>query len=771
LSAATQNDAPGVLVRLRRTKTPESSKKVYTRFIEVRLKQIVHRVGQHFLQAFQRGKKLWLLSLTGSLALAYFAGTFLLTIPYGYYVPRKMVFALALVPFIFVGLSYLLGALFLSRWESIPKKNRLELLALSAVASAALFFIFPNPRPLLPQSHLLQLIASGQKNKQSAGSVVEVRQIRTLDGKDIPLDQLHRAGDWQLTAGELLSLNGGSESIAEMSGTISGGVIVSLRYLEDGGNVTIRWDGNDSVIDLYAYANGTIEEFVFEGLNWPQLTLLQTGLTVITYLLYFLSLFMVVFFFSFVIRSGLMHAKVVRILVILAYVICLAAFLQVKFSYIDFSGTRTSRDSQSYARSADLPLNSLAFWAGERPFTYPLVLKIFDVHPAVIWPRDASERVWQFQIWLSIASWGLLAWLVSSKVRQNWLKPLAFAGILFFSLSFEIGKWDSLMLSESISVSLFVLMIALWVGWPSFSSNKLGRLIPWLFLAALSAVTILYSFVRDSNPYFLVMAGAMFLLRIIFSKKGDPQKRTQLIYILVLILTVFLQNVSLTVGNRWQVFIYDHLAYRILRDDSARNFFAAHGLPVSDTLMSILTMPGYQYQEMIDSDPVMQPVKQWVEQSGKSTYFLYLLSNLGDSLAAPIRHASEMLDDRRVSYAYPKYPARPYTEQVNQISNAFYFRLPGLEWGAGIVLLAASIFWFLRRRTNSAWLVVAILALSMYPMMFLIWHGEPMEIGRHALQVSVQFRLAAWMALMLFIDAITIRVFAASTVDIKPQSH
>ncbi len=730
------------------------------------MRHFIQSVVKHIIQSVWRAKIFWPLNLIGSLALAYLGGTFYLSIPQRYYVAHKMGFVLAAAtPFIFVGLSYLVGALILPRWPAIARKNRLQLLVLSGVVAGALFFIFPNPMPLIPQTHQLQLVASGEKFGLSAGSVVEVRQIRTLDAKFIPLDQLQRSGDWQFTADELLSLKGGADSVADFTGTISGGVIISLRYLEDGGKVTIRWDDDAQVIDLYAYANGTIEEFPFEGLRWSQLTLLQTALIIATYFLYFLSLLIVVFFFSFVVRAGLFQPKIVRILVVLAYVIALAAFLQTKLSYIDFSNTRPSRDSQSYVRSADLPITSLAFWAGERPFTYPLTLKILDVHFADNWSKLVQNRVWGFQFWLSIGSWVLLALLVSLKIRQNWLKPLAFAGILFFSLSFEIGKWDSLMLSESISISLFVLLIAHWVGWPTFTSQKLGRWIQWLFLIALSAVTILYSFVRDSNPYFLLMAGAMFLLKILVTKQNSRLKRTNFIYIAVIILTVLFQNISLTAGNRWQVFIYDHLAYRILRDESATAFFAAHGLPVTDTLRSIVNMAGFQYQEMISTDPVMQPVKQWVEQSGKSTYFLYLLSDVGAALKAPIDHAPEMLDDRRVSYAFPRYSSRPYTEQVNEISNAFYFRAPALEWLAGAILLAAAIFWLFKRRADSGWFVVTILALTIYPMLFIVYHGEPMELGRHALQVSVQFRLAAWMALIFFIDAITIRILAVHAAD------
>ncbi len=728
---------------------------------------------RHFWHSIWRARKYWPLSLIGSLALAYLAGALLLTIPNGYYLPHKMLAALAAVPFIFMGLSYLIGRLFLPRWAAISKKNRLELLALSAVVAAALFFIVPNPKPLIPQTHQLELVANGDKYILSHGSEVEVRQIRALDGKNIPLDQLRTSGDWQFSSGSLLSLRGSSDSVADVTGSISGGVIISLRYSENAGIVNVRWDGEERGIDLYVYANGTIEEFVFEGLLWSQLTLAQILLILSTYVLYILGLFLVVFSFSFVIRCELIRPKVFQILLVLAYMACLVIFIRAKFinSY-NFISASSYPDSRDYIQNADLPITSLAFWAGQRSFTFPLVLKMLDVHYADGWSNQVMDRVRLFQTWLSIGCWALLALVVSLRTRQNWLKPAAFACILVFSLSFNIGKWDSYMLSESVSISLFVLLVAHWIAWPFLESKRIGRLFQWLFLVELSVVTILYSFVRDSNPYFLLVAGVIFLFGIILKKKENALRRFHLIYVFVILLVIVSQNITITVGNRWQVFIYDHLAMRILGDDSARSFFEAHGLPVSDALMSVVGMHGSQYQEILIHDPQMQPVRQWVAQSGRSTYFLYLLSNLGESLAAPVKNTSVLLnEDPYLNYVRALNPARPVPRSAAEITQVFNFRLPEFEWLAGIVLLGASIFWLVHRRVNSAWFGVAILALSIYPLMFIIYHGEPMEVSRHALQVSLQFRLAAWMAVILLIDSITIRILAPRGVKSKPLSH
>jgi len=42
--------------------------------------------------------------------------------------------------------------------------------------------------------------------------------------------------------------------------------------------------------------------------------------------------------------------------------------------------------------------------------------------------------------------------------------------------------------------------------------------------------------------------------------------------------------------------------------------------------------------------------------------------------------------------------------------------------------------------------------LLIYSHSFLVWHGDAMEIGRHSLQVSIQFYLSLWTAILLTID-------------------
>jgi hypothetical protein len=53
--------------------------------------------------------------------------------------------------------------------------------------------------------------------------------------------------------------------------------------------------------------------------------------------------------------------------------------------------------------------------------------------------------------------------------------------------------------------------------------------------------------------------------------------------------------------------------------------------------------------------------------------------------------------------------------------------------------------------------VPAFLIVSLYPLLFVVWHGDAVEVERHALQIAYQIRLAVWMALAFGLDFLCAR--------------
>jgi hypothetical protein len=631
------------------------------------------------------------------------------------------------------------------------------LLLWSAVVAAAFFFIFPNSLPLLTQNHTLKLLATGSQNKASKGTVVEIRQLRSMDGRTFPWEKLKLAGDWRIIENELFSLKGGSDAVAEFSGPVPGGLVLSFRYMEDAGRVRVIWDGVEKDLDLYT-TPGIIKDDELPGFSWPQTTFWEAAWILVTKLLYFVGWFSLALILSLFVRMRIVGQRLGSILLVLAFVSIYILFLKGKFSYAEFNGIQPYFDSRSYVETADLPLTAPEFWMGQRPFTLPLLYKLLDVHLVDDWNHTVMRRISFVQIWLSIGCWTILAGVLALKTRQRWLKPVAFGIMLLFGLNLEVGIWDRLMLSESLSFSLFALLIAVWLLWGGFP-EKVHWVGKSLFVAALILLTVLYSFLRDTHVYFLLVAAAVMGLGVVSKKIGAGWRKYYWVYILSIVILAFLQNLSLVAGKRWEVPAYNSLAKWILPNERARDFFVQRGLPVSEKLMQISQMSVVQYTERIQHDPELAPAKQWIEQNWRSVYVGYLLANLGDSLAAPIREIPTLLDAGALRYHSPIFPARPFSDDMLWVTRLVYVRSPWIEGLAAILLvIGCAVYWFQKAPGNSVGWVLSVLIVSIYPLMFLVWHADPAEPQRHALQIGIQFRLAGWMGLVLGIDWLTRKI-------------
>ena len=78
--------------------------------------------------------------------------------------------------------------------------------------------------------------------------------------------------------------------------------------------------------------------------------------------------------------------------------------------------------------------------------------------------------------------------------------------------------------------------------------------------------------------------------------------------------------------------------------------------------------------------------------------------------------------------------------------------LPSLLVWLGVVIVAAA--WLARQGAARAiWLVPGTALLLQVPHAALVWHGGPLEIPRHALQVGVLTRLSLLVLTIFLIDA------------------
>lgn len=440
------------------------------------------------------------------------------------------------------------------------------------------------------------------------------------------------------------------------------------------------------------------------------------------------------------------------------------AFVFVKIQIFNLDQDQIFPDTKSYAIVADAPLFQKPFWAHERPFTYPLLFKALGIRGEFyLIPEDAFSKATLFQIAFSIVCWTSLGLSIALTIKSRWLKWIAFLVILLFALSLDISQWDRILITESVATSLFALLIGLMsMGlkmWEEFDKSNIYTLL--LYAVGFLGITTLFSFSRDVNGYLILMCALLLLLGLIPRRSSRIPASIIALSVASLMLGVFIiQNKSADVGRRWLGPFWNVFYARILPNETALSYFVQEGLPLdTDTQQALQELDRRDFLKLRD-DPKYKPMVDWIRDNGKSTYIKLLLINPLHSMRLPLDYTHQLISPDSSEY---RRTTRPTPRWSSQMSNIMYpktteFLLIGLLV-LGILTLITAWIQFLR----PWWLVPWFLLLTAYPLMFIIYHGDAIELERHAMQVGLQLRLAGWMMLVYLLDAWVLNSYPKAT--------
>lgn len=648
------------------------------------------------------------------------------------------------------GAAYALSLFQFQKIANSISQNELRRQAfISLILGLVVCWYWPAAVPVVPLPGRLQIQALGQQNQAASGANVEIRKITNLDGTPIGLKRFQLGGDWKIQNGRLVSEGRQPGSLAEYTGPIAGGIILDLRYNQDAGEALVTLGGASSQLDLYSEKGVSYRqafgEAIWQNAGWQQR--LVTGLAFMFQVIGVALLFLLLWLLT------RLKFRFLSVLLVLVFGVIFLSYVKIKLDYAQFNAGRAFRDTATYVKTAEQPITSSSFWIGERSFTLPLAYKILHIDSNNFTQANRLKAVDAFQTWLSIVSWTALAWVIALSFRRPWLSLLAFGLVLYFSLNLEVSFWDSLLLSESISFSLFALLLSAWVGMgllpPKWQSGIWG----WVYLAGAMIVTILYSFTRDTNLYFVVAgAGVLLLASLLWKATFVIPRKTVYAYTAFALALFIFQTTTVQAGNRWEIHIYDHLALRILPNPEVRRYYVDAGLPVTPDLLAITTMLGYQYHDYLDFDPRMAPVRAWIQASGRSTFLDYMLTHPSSTFIEPIRQISKLVNGSNLEYRYPRYSMQPVPEPITQLNDQFYPHQPVVLWVMGAIILTSLFLdWRNPEMHHPVWWVLAAIALSIYLLMFVVWNGNPLEIERHAAQIGIQYRLGGLIAILLIL--------------------
>jgi len=432
------------------------------------------------------------------------------------------------------------------------------------------------------------------------------------------------------------------------------------------------------------------------------------------------------------------------------FIIIVAAIMLRLYLYGDPQLSIGMGDTPSYIQSSRAPVLSWTSLTGRRLFTMNLVYHIFVKDPnncpvpVMIDPskqRQASlelqscfDKIALLQNLLSMLGWSFLAWEMSSRIKTSLYKILITIIILSFAMSPQIAEWDSILSSESLTLSLFVICLALLIeiAFQLFECQNGNKRKIYILLAGWLIVFSLWIFVQDADLYFVPITLILLTPLII---RDRLKNKALLIASLFMIGILVLGLISSANSTRWQPSIEHSYGKFIFPYLSRVNSIKALGAP----------------------DPNSPNFIQWFDKKAPSAYLLFLASHPGFVTSNAFEHMYMFTSDYLQPY---------FTDENAEFSSSL------MIWGqifhpvsSDVFLIDTLLLAFLcytalnnKERTTSIWAWIgAWLYVSSAAALFIRYFGDTESVLRHVFPAVEFFRLLLWILLIVQADLLAMK--------------
>lgn len=411
------------------------------------------------------------------------------------------------------------------------------------------------------------------------------------------------------------------------------------------------------------------------------------------------------------------------IFIFLAY-----AVARITLNLPALANPRDLADTPSYLRVSRVPISAIGFWTDDRSFVFPLLLKLVE--------QDVNQAA-AIQLGFSILAWIFLAYITSASLRPLWLTLLSSGILLALSLVRSLAAWDYVMMTESLSISWFVLFLALgiWLTREWRAYKVIALILTAFFLA----------FTRDTNAYLLLMLAGLLIVSVLLRWSAP-----RVLWVAIPFLLIFLlNNYTSNFGSRWVFPLNNIIGKRVLVQSQVLEYFQSCGMPVTPELLSLADEYANGKDRAFYNDPALEGYRQWLAVDGKSCYMKWLLSDPVRSVGEVIVQFERLIRFEKMSGFFAKKydPLIPYFIEPFLYPAKFTLAL-WLTLTLGAFIAVWKQAWKLQR----LWGIYLLLCLPILPHLFVTWHGDAMAAERHALSVGLQLALSLWLAVFLLLD-------------------
>ena len=242
-------------------------------------------------------------------------------------------------------------------------------------------------------------------------------------------------------------------------------------------------------------------------------------------------------------------------------------------------------------------------WGGTRLWTVPLVFRTLDRPGLIV----------TFHVVLGVLAWVSLAVVILHRLCSARVRVLAALGILVLASTLPVVQWDVVLLSESIAISLSVLLTAVLIR----MIGQIGKLEIVLFAAVYGT----WVFTRQAHVFIgLVLILPMLVSRWVRIRRTPVKGAFKFLAAtaLVAIAISAFGYARASADNFVQSYNIAQILLTRINDHPDRlQWFEAHGMP------KLPLKPGKRYEgtgadvNLLKADPA---VHRWIQDNGFSTY-------------------------------------------------------------------------------------------------------------------------------------------------------
>jgi hypothetical protein len=380
-------------------------------------------------------------------------------------------------------------------------------------------------------------------------------------------------------------------------------------------------------------------------------------------------------------------------------------------------------------------LNFLGNGGVERLWTTPLLYKLV--------PNDDARVV--AQLLIGIACWSALAFAVAYSLTSRVLARVGAVLVLLLGLCAQVTEWDTILMSESLALSLLALLVAslLWL--------KL-RPTRWRLIATL-AVVVLWVFTKQFQATLLIPIAIVVITWILL-------RHRRLIVVAVALAAIAAWGGYATVASgkaNMHFNANDIMVFRILKTPGGEAYFARRGMPMAalnkeeaDVTFDTIT---WEDRLPVLTDPEWY---EWIDSHWLTTYAGWLLRHPVTAIKAPLLDAPRTMSGFN-GYADER-PVLPgpiqdtiWNRDENSGELGFFAVLTFVLW---LVSLRAP-----RRNNLDAW-AAGMLAVTVV-WYYAGWHLVPTELQRIETPAATALRLGLLILSLTAVD----RLLSARQLD------